>query len=53
MPALRLRNSRIPEAQPNDSIFRANFGVWRNELALPTGELDRQEPELGYSTVLP
>lgn len=30
-----------------------DFGVWRNEIALPTGELDRQEPELGYSTVLP
>lgn len=30
-----------------------DFSVWRNEATLPTGELDRQEPELGYSTVLP
>lgn len=30
-----------------------DFDVWRNEMELPTGELDRQEPELGYSTVLP
>lgn len=30
-----------------------DFEVWRNETDLPTGELDRREPELGYSTVLP
>lgn len=30
-----------------------DFDVWRNETALPTGDLDRREPELGYSTVLP
>ena len=30
-----------------------DFDVWRNEMALPTGALDRQEPELGFSTVLP
>lgn len=29
-----------------------DFDVWRSEMELPTGELDRQEPELGYSTVL-
>lgn len=30
-----------------------DFEVWRNETKLPTSELDRHEPELGYSTVLP
>lgn len=30
-----------------------DFEVWRNETSLPTGELDRREPELAYSTVLP